>query len=232
MRRNDQHLYDEYAGNVWNNSLKFQRMLAQQVEPRLEYFDRVTTEWRGVEVLDLGCGGGYMSEALARRGARVIGVDPCRALLDSAASHARSETLSIEYREGVGEAIPLGDASADRVVCVDVLEHVCDPRKVIAEIRRVLRPGGIFYFDTINRTRMAAFMVVTLMEDVFRIIPRGAHDPVKFIPPAELCGILKDNGFQEIGPFSGLGIGGFTRRLEPRIVLTGSTRVMYIGYAR
>ncbi len=232
MKRNDQHLYDEFAGNVWNNSLKFQRMLAQQVEPRLEYFDRVSTEWRGLQVLDLGCGGGYMSEALSRRGAAVTGVDPCKALLETAAAHARRGGLDIDYREGVGEAIPLGDGSMDSVVCVDVLEHVRDPRKVIAEIRRVLRPGGIFFFDTINRTRTAKFMVVTLMEDVFRIIPRGAHDPEKFIAPAELCGFLKENGFREIGPFSGLGIGGFTRGFEPRIVLTGSTNVMFIGYAR
>jgi len=217
---------------MWNGAHRFQRMLADQVRPRLEYFDRVTTDWRGIATLDLGCGGGFMSEALARRGACVIGVDPSRAVLVAAREHAQSQGLEITYREGVGEAIPLPDTSVERVVCVDVLEHVQDVEKVIAEIRRVLRPGGLFLFDTINRNLLARFMVVTLTEDVLRMIPRGAHDPAKFIRPEELKNILARSGFTRIGKFSGMGIVGLGQHLDPRFGLTSSTRVMYLGYAQ
>ncbi len=232
MQRNDQTLYSTYARSIWKEPRRFQRMLADQVRPRLEYFDRVTKGWQGIVTLDLGCGGGFMSEALARRGAQVIGVDPSRAALDAAQAHAEAQGLVITYREGVGEAIPLPDTSVDRVVCVDVLEHVQDVGKVIAEIRRVLRPDGLFMFDTINRNLLARFMVVTITEDVFRMIPRGAHDPAKFIRPEELTILLTQNGFTQIGEFSGMGIIGLDRHLDPTFGLTGSTRVMYLGYAR
>jgi 2-polyprenyl-6-hydroxyphenyl methylase/3-demethylubiquinone-9 3-methyltransferase len=93
-----------------------------------------------------------MSEAYARHGARVTGVDPSSVSLAVARSHARESRLSIRYEQGRGEAIPLPDASFDLVSCCDVLEHVDDLDAVIRQIARVLRPGGLFFFNTINRT--------------------------------------------------------------------------------
>jgi 2-polyprenyl-6-hydroxyphenyl methylase/3-demethylubiquinone-9 3-methyltransferase len=172
-----------------------------------------------------------MSEALARRGAQVIGIDPSTDILTVARAHATSQGLNIIYREGVGEAIPLPNDSVDRVVCMDVLEHVQDVGKVIAEVRRVLRPGGIFFFDTINRNWLSRFMVVTLVEDVLRIIPRGAHDPAKFIRPEELKKYLDENVFTCSDDFMGMGFVRLNRHLDFEFGLTNSVQVMYIGHA-
>jgi len=202
------------------------------VHPRLAYFDRVTPTWKGVEVLDLGCGGGFMSEALARRGACVTGIDPSIASLETARKHAQSQDLAIVYHEGAGENIPLDNHSVDRVVCVDVLEHVQDLEKVIIEIRRVLRPYGILFFDTINRNWLSRLLAVTVLESVLKIVPRGAHDPDKFIRPMEMQRHLQRNGFAvEPDTFVGMGPIGVNRRLDFVFGLSPTTRIMYLGYA-
>ena len=90
----------------------------------MRHFSTLVADWHGKTVLDLGCGGGFMAEALARAGARVVGVDPSAPAVEAAQEHARNEGLRIDYRVGSGERIPIEDASADCVVCVDVLEHV------------------------------------------------------------------------------------------------------------
>ena len=142
MQRNDQAIYQDHAETCWDGTKRFQRTLANQVHPRLKYFDRVTPDWAGLNVLDLGCGGGFMAEPLAQRDARVTGVDPSTTSLEAARKHAKSQGLDITYQQGVGEAIPLETGSMDRVVCVDVLEHVQDLDKVLSEVRRVLESNG------------------------------------------------------------------------------------------
>jgi 2-polyprenyl-6-hydroxyphenyl methylase/3-demethylubiquinone-9 3-methyltransferase len=139
--------------------------------------------------------------------------------------------LAIDYRVGSGEAIPLADGSVDCVVCVDVLEHVADIDRVLDEIVRVLKPDGLFLFDTINRTRLAAFVIVHLGESVLRLLPRGTHDPAKFITPAELAGALVARGFR-VGPFVGLGPCGLNRRLDFTFGRFPSVHIMYAGHAR
>ncbi len=201
-----------------------------QARVRMEYFDRITRNWEGIRTLDLGCGSGFMSEALAARGANVVGVDPCVPLLEAAGKHARSVGLGITYVEGTGEKIPLSSASVDRVVCVDVLEHVRDPARVISEVRRVLRPGGLFFFDTLNNNRLSAFLVIAILEDIVHALPRGSHDPAKFIRPERLVDLLGTNGFKCPEEFTGMGM-VLDRHLHPRFGLIKSTRVMYIGYA-
>jgi 2-polyprenyl-6-hydroxyphenyl methylase / 3-demethylubiquinone-9 3-methyltransferase len=232
MGRNEQHLSADVTDSLWAGTHRFQRLLANQVYPRMEYFDRINPEWRGMDVLDLGCGVGFMAEVLAKRGAHVLGIDPSAKALDAARAHAAIQNLDITYRQGSGEAIPMDTATVDRVVCVDVLEHVQNPERVVAECRRVLRPGGLFFFDTINRNRTARFMVVTLMEKILRIIPGGGHDPQKFIPPGELLQLLERNGFPRTSEFTGMGIVGLDRHLDFTFGLTASTRVMYLGSAR
>ncbi len=223
---------DGHVNSSWKEPARFQRMLASQVVPRLEYFDRFAAVWTGLEVLDLGCGVGFMSEVLAKRGAHVTGVEPDEGAFCVAREHAVAQDLDITYMNGVGEHIPLADASVDRIVCVDVLEHVADLKNVISECRRVLRSGGIFFFDTINRNLMAKFMVVTMMEDILRVIPKGGHDPKAFVRPEELKNLLQQNGFTHIGQFAGMGIVGIDRHREFTFGLTRSTRIMYVGYAQ
>jgi 2-polyprenyl-6-hydroxyphenyl methylase/3-demethylubiquinone-9 3-methyltransferase len=173
-----------------------------------------------------------MSETLARRGARVVGVDPCAELLDVARSHALSSGFSIDYREGEGEAVPLEDASVDRVVCVDVLEHVRSLPRVLEEARRVLRPGGLFFFDTINRNWIARLLAVHVAEDALGMLPRGTHDPSRFVRPRELQRELERCGFSRlVGKFTGMGPIGINRRLDFEFGLLPCTWILYLGCA-
>ena len=229
--RNDLSIYRTYAPNWWDGSQRFLRLLHNLVPARLKHFDTIVGSWRDKIVLDLGCGGGFMSEALARKGAKVIGVDPSEAAIGAAQDHARQQGLAIDYKVGSGENIPLPDHSVDCVVCVDVLEHVAQLDRVLDEVRRVLKPGGTFLFDTINRTHLAALVIVHLGETVFRLLPRGTHDPAKFIRPAELKEELSKRGFA-LGQLVGLGPRGINRRLDFTFGRLPSVQIMYMGHAR
>jgi 2-polyprenyl-6-hydroxyphenyl methylase/3-demethylubiquinone-9 3-methyltransferase len=230
MRIGESSVHDEYAEAWWQGSRYFLRMLANQVRARMAYFDRIAPGWEGLDTLDLGCGGGFMAEALAGRGARVVGIDPWNTVLRVARKHAQVSKLDIRYVAGAGESLPLDDNCMDRVVGVDVLEHVLDLPGVLAEIHRVLRPGGMFFFDTVNRTWAARLLAVKLLEDVTRIMPRGVHDPNKFIRPSELKAELEKLGFR-VARMTGMGPVGINRRLEPLFGLLPSTAIMYLGHA-
>ena len=227
---NDQTIYDDAADAWWAGRKRWVRTLHNMVPARLAYFDRFM-DWSGKAVLDLGCAGGFMAEALHGRGSRVTGIDPAHRAIGAARAHAAREALDIRYDVGVGEALPYADNSFDAVVCVDVLEHVSDPGRVIAEVARVLRPGGCFFYDTINRNMLATFVVVIAAERIVRLLPRGTHDPSKFIRPAELRGSLENNGF-EVGPITGLGPRGIDRRGDFTFVRLPFTGIIYMGTAR
>jgi 2-polyprenyl-6-hydroxyphenyl methylase/3-demethylubiquinone-9 3-methyltransferase len=230
-RRDETALYDSVAGGWWDGRTRWLRVLANMVPARLRHFDAVVGDWRGKAVLDLGCAGGFMAEALARRGAVVTGIDPAAGAIAAARAHAAAEGLAIRYDVGAGEALPYADGAFDAVVCVDVLEHVEDLGRVLAEARRVLRPGGWFLFDTINRNPLAALVVVTGAERVLGLLPRGTHDPAKFIRPADLRARLGALGF-ESGRFRGLGPTGIDRRGDFTFGLLPLTAIIYIGAAR
>ncbi|MDG1170445.1 MAG: bifunctional 2-polyprenyl-6-hydroxyphenol methylase/3-demethylubiquinol 3-O-methyltransferase UbiG, partial [Sulfitobacter sp.] len=170
--RNDLTIYDQVADQWWSDDIRWVRTLKNLVPGRLKWFDR-HIDWHGKHVLDLGCAGGFMAEALAARGSHVTGIDPAVAAIEAARNHARGAGLHIGYDVGVGEALPYDDAGFDAVVCVDVLEHVTDLQKVLSEVARVLRPGGLFLFDTINRNPMARLATITVAEDLLRLLPRG-----------------------------------------------------------
>jgi 2-polyprenyl-6-hydroxyphenyl methylase/3-demethylubiquinone-9 3-methyltransferase len=230
VKRNDLSIYDTFAAHWWDGSQRWLRTLQNLVPARLKYFDRIAN-WQGKNVLDLGCGGGFMAEALAQRGAAVVGIDPAEKAIAIAQAHAAQQNLSIRYLVGSGEKLPMADASLDYVVCVDVLEHVADLGQVIDEVRRVLRPGGAFLFDTINRTWFAALVVVFFGERVLRLLPMGTHDPAKFIKPAELAALLTARGFA-VSDFTGLGPRGVNRKLDFVFGVLPSTSIIYMGHAR
>jgi 2-polyprenyl-6-hydroxyphenyl methylase/3-demethylubiquinone-9 3-methyltransferase len=167
---------------------------------------------------------------MAEHGADVIGVDPALPAIEAARHHAADRRLRIAYEAGRAEAIPLADASVDRVVCVDVLEHVDDLRQCCKEIARVLKPGGLLLFDTINRTRLARWIVIGLYERVLRVAPRGTHDPDKLIRPGELRRHLEAVGLA-CGRFVGLGPLGFTWRGDPVFSRWPALAMNYMGTA-
>jgi 2-polyprenyl-6-hydroxyphenyl methylase/3-demethylubiquinone-9 3-methyltransferase len=161
----------------------------------------------------------------------VTGVDPSESAIAAARRHAEANDLEIDYLVGRGERLPFGNGVYDIVVCVDVLEHVKDLNRVIAEIRRVLNPHGLLLFDTINRTWIASFLMVTIGENIIRLLPRGAHDPALFIRPQELARNLEVAGF-DVGRFVGMGPCGLNRRFDFVFRLLATTAVQYLGAAR
>lgn len=228
--RNDLTIYDKTAAQWWTDDIRWVRTLRNMVPGRLSWMDR-QIDWAGKDVLDLGCAGGFMAEALETRGARVTGIDPAAAAIAAARTHAAQTGRNIRYDVGTGEALPYPDAAFDAVVCVDVLEHVQDLSAVLGQIARVLRPNGLFLFDTINRTWLARLATITIAEDVLRLLPRGTHDPALFIRPRELRAGLGAAGLVP-GPFVGLGPRGITRRGDLTFGRVPLTAVIYMGAAR
>jgi 2-polyprenyl-6-hydroxyphenyl methylase/3-demethylubiquinone-9 3-methyltransferase len=228
--RNDLTIYDRVADRWWSDEVRWVRTLKNLVPGRLRWFDR-HIDWRGKDVLDLGCAGGFMAEAMAARGANVTGIDPAADAVEAARRHARDVGMRIAYDVGHGEALPYAAAAFDAVVCVDVLEHVADLRQVVAEVARVLRPGGLFLFDTINRNPFARLATITLAEDVLRLLPRGTHDPAMFIKPRELLSAMEGAGLVP-GPMTGLGPRGVDRRFDLTFGPLPLTAILYMGLAR
>ena len=228
--RNDLTIYDKVADRGWSDDIRWVRTLKNLVPGRLSWMDR-QFDWAGREVLDLGCAGGFMAEALDDRGARVTGIDPAADAIAAARAHAAQTGREIRYDVGVGEALPYGDASFDAVVCVDVLEHVQDLSLVLSQVARTLRPGGLFLFDTINRNPLARLATITVAEDILRLLPKGTHDPAMFITPAELRAAMRMAGLQP-GPFTGLGPRGMNRRLDLTFGPLPLTAILYMGTAR
>ncbi len=197
----DNDLYNR-RGDIWWDERKPLSTLRTMVNPgRVGYFRAVLVERLGrdpreLRALDVGCGGGLLAEEFARLGCAVTGVDPSRPSLETARAHAAASGLAIDYRAGSGEALPFDDAAFDLVYCCDVLEHVADVERVIAEIARVLRPGAVFLYDTVNRTLLSRLLIIGVAQEwsVTRFLPPGLHDWRMFIKPAELRAIMARHG--------------------------------------
>ncbi|MEM7520857.1 MAG: bifunctional 2-polyprenyl-6-hydroxyphenol methylase/3-demethylubiquinol 3-O-methyltransferase UbiG [Pseudomonadota bacterium] len=230
MRRNNLAIYDEVAADWWSDDIRWVRTLKNMVPGRLRWFDQFA-EWQGARVLDLGCAGGFMAEALAERGAQVTGIDPAQDAIAAARAHAEAGGKDIRYDVGVGEDMPYEDGAFDAVVCVDVLEHVVDLTRVLAETQRVLRPGGVFFFDTINRNPIARLATITMAEDVLNLLPEGTHDPALFIKPSELSAAMMNAGLVP-GPETGLGPRGLNLRGDLTFGALPFKQVIYMGMAR
>jgi ubiquinone biosynthesis O-methyltransferase len=229
--RNNLAIYHGDTAAWWDGTMRWRRQLRKLVPARMDYLDGLVPKWRNLIVLDLGCGGGFMAEALAARGASVVGVDPAAPAITAAGDHATESGLVIDYRVGIGEALPVASRSMDVVVCVDVLEHVDDLEKVLTEVGRVLKPGGLFVFDTINRTPIATLVMVTVGEDILRLLPRGTHDPARFIRPGTLRACLVAKGFMP-SPVVGFGPRGLDRQGDFRFGRLPFCSIMYMGHAR
>jgi 2-polyprenyl-6-hydroxyphenyl methylase/3-demethylubiquinone-9 3-methyltransferase len=157
---------------------------------------------RGARVLDVGCGGGLLSEAMAREGARVLGIDLASDLVDIARLHRLESmqggaALDLEYRVQAVEALADAEpASFDAITCMELLEHVPDPGSVVAACARLLKPGAPLVLSTVNRTPAAFAMAIVGAEYVARLLPVGTHDYRSFIKPSELARVLREVGLE------------------------------------
>ena len=153
----------------------------------------------GLSVVDIGCGGGVLSEPLARLGAQVTGLDPASANIAAARAHAEGEGLDIDYRAETIEAVVAGGARFDVVLAMEVVEHVSDRAGFLRAACQAVRPGGLLFAATLNRTMRSFALAIVGAEYVLRWLPRGTHDWEKFVTPAELTDDIEAGGLTVTG---------------------------------
>ncbi|HET9032269.1 MAG TPA: bifunctional 2-polyprenyl-6-hydroxyphenol methylase/3-demethylubiquinol 3-O-methyltransferase UbiG [Dokdonella sp.] len=181
----------------------------------------------GARVLDVGCGGGLLSEALARAGANVIGIDLAAAVLDVARLHLLESGLEVDYREVSVESL-VGEMAGqfDVITCLEMLEHVPDPSSVIRACADLLKPGGRLFLSTLNRTPQSFATAIVGAEHVLRLLPRGTHHYAQFIKPSEMAGALRHAGLA-LEDLRGIGYNPLTRKAW----LSDSVAVNYLACA-
>lgn len=156
-----------------------------------------------LRILDIGCGGGLISEPLARLGGTVTGIDPAEENIAAARLHAEGQGLAIDYRPTSVEQLAESGERFDVAVCLEVIEHVPDPAALIASCAETVRPGGLLVVSTINRTMKAYGLAIIAAENLLRWVPRGTHQWDRFVTPQELEAAFADAGLKHVR-FSGL----------------------------
>jgi 2-polyprenyl-6-hydroxyphenyl methylase / 3-demethylubiquinone-9 3-methyltransferase len=252
----DNDVYERLGGSWWDETSPLNLLHGSVTPGRFAYFRDVLARQpgpgpAGLRVLDIGCGGGFLAEEFAALDCQVTGVDPSPATIGAARAHAAGSGLRIDYRVGTGEELPVPDAAFDVACCCDVLEHVSDLDRVISETARVLKPGGLYLFDTINRTRKSKLFAIKVTQQwpLTRLTDTALHDWDMFITPAELTVVLNRHCLSP-GELTGLGsranplaalrgfisarrgritYGELSRRLDVGPV--SSTAVSYMGFA-
>lgn len=190
--------FNAMASRWWDPQGDFKPL--HQINPlRLQFIDQHGLGLSGRKILDVGCGGGLLSEAMAKAGARVTGIDMSPDALSVARLHALDSELEIDYQQITAEEFAADHAGQfDIVTCLEMLEHVPNPATVIAACARLVKPGGRVIFSTLNRTLKAKLLGVYMAEYVLRWVPQGTHDAAKFIRPAELMDMANSAGLAEL----------------------------------
>ncbi len=166
----------------------------------------------GARVADVGCGGGLLSEALARAGAHVVGIDMGEAVIDVAQLHLHESELDVDYRvQSSADLAAAEPASFDAVCCMELIEHVPDPAELVADLATMLEPDGQLFMSTLNRTPAAFGAAIIGAEYVARLLPRGTHHYRQFIKPSELARLLRHNGL-DLTDVSGMAYNPLTRK--------------------
>ncbi len=178
--------FDQLAHRWWDPQGEFRPL--HEINPlRLEWIDG-HAPLAGKRVLDVGCGGGILTEAMAQRGARVTGIDLSDKALRVAELHLQESRLSITYEKaGVDDFAARHAGEFDVVTCMELLEHVPDPAAMVAACARLVRAGGQVFFSTINRNPRSYLFAVIGAEYLLRLLPRGTHDYLRFVKPSELA---------------------------------------------
>jgi 2-polyprenyl-6-hydroxyphenyl methylase/3-demethylubiquinone-9 3-methyltransferase len=248
-------VYDEEGERWWQPDFSL-NLIKTIINPfRVGYSKRIIDKLRmfpdGKSALEVGCGGGILCEEIAGIGFNTVGIDPSEQSIKTASKHAAENGLKISYLKGTGESLPFPDGIFNIVFCCDVLEHVQDLPGVISEISRVLKPGGVFIYDTFNRTFLSKLVAIKVLQDWKRwaIMPPHLHEWEMFIKPGEIklmlhqnhlswqehTGIMPDISILRIWRYLHLRVNGkltyeeFGKKFQ--MVETSFTNVMYMGYA-
>ena len=216
--------FDRLADHWWNSSGAFGAL--HRINPlRLRYISQ-RTNLQGATVLDVGCGGGILSEAMAARGAGVTGIDLSAEALTAARHHAQTKGIPVDYRQTTVEALAADLSEHYHVVtCMELLEHVPDPRSVIRACSRLVKPEGDLFFATINRNIQSFIFAIVGAEYILRLLPSGSHQFGKLLKPRELRKWGEECRLQ-LQDVTGLGYNPFTARY----FLTTDTRVNYMTH--
>lgn len=186
--------FSDLAHRWWDLESEFRPL--HQINPlRLDWIQGLAP-LKGKRVLDIGCGGGILADAMARQGAQVLGIDLATKALKVAQLHAlEAKTEGVQYREISAEALALEDpAGFDVVTCMEMLEHVPDPSSVVRACASLVKPGGHVFFSTINRNAKSFLFAIVGAEYVLNLLPRGTHEFAKFIKPSELASYSRSAG--------------------------------------
>ncbi|AKJ68690.1 3-demethylubiquinone-9 3-methyltransferase [Pandoraea thiooxydans] len=214
--------FSELAHRWWDPHSEFKPL--HQINPlRLDWIEQHVS-LAGKQVLDVGCGGGILTESMARQGAQVKGIDLSQKALGVADLHSLESGLTVAYEEIAAEALAAREPGHyDVVTCMEMLEHVPDPAAVVAACATLVKPGGHVFFSTLNRNLKAYLFAIIGAEYMLRLLPRGTHDYAKFIRPAELAGFARNSGLQLID------IKGLTYNpLTQRYAINDDTDVNYL----
>ena len=187
--------FGELAHRWWDPNSEFKPL--HEINPlRLDWIDK-QIQLRGKKVLDVGCGGGLLSEGMAGRGADVTGIDLSEKPLSVAKLHLLESGQKVDYRkvsaEQLAEEIP---GTFDAVTCLEMLEHVPQPSSIVAACARLVKPGGQVFFSTLNRNPKSYLFAVVGAEYILNMLPKGTHDYAKFIKPSELARWCKQAGLE------------------------------------
>ncbi len=215
--------FSDLAHQWWDKESDFRPL--HEINPlRLDWIDGLAG-LDGKRVLDVGCGGGILSDSMARRGAEVLGIDLATKPLRVAQLHAlEAETPRVEYREVAVETLAAEQPEAfDVITCMEMLEHVPDPASIVSACARLLKPGGWAFWSTINRNAKAFAFAIVGAEHVLSLLPKGTHEYAKFIRPSELAGWCRSAGL-DLATTRGMEYNPLTRRYR----LSADTSVNYL----
>ena len=185
--------FNELAHKWWDETSEFKPL--HDINPLRLDFIHEKVNLKNKKVLDVGCGGGILSESMASLGAKVTGIDMGDKVIRIAELHALQSKLNIDYQCTSLEEVALKHESIfDVITCMEMLEHVPEPKKIVSLCAKLLKPGGTLFFSTINRNLKAYVFAVIGAEYILHLLPRGTHDYEKFIKPSELIGWCREEG--------------------------------------
>ncbi len=218
--------FDALADSWWDP--EGQSKPLHQINPLRLQFIKDRTVLKAAKIVDVGCGGGILTESLALSGADATGIDMGELPLEIAHLHALEAGLTIDYQQTTAEAMAVNHpAEFDAVTCMEMLEHVPDPQAIIEACAQMVKPGGDVYFSTLNRNPKAWLLAIVGAEYIANMLPKGTHDYARFIKPSELARACREAGLT-VSAIAGISYNPLTRKYA----LTRDVDVNYLMHCR